>query len=170
MQPTIRDVTDDELDTVLGINESVVPAVNSLSPGQMGWFRLHAHYFRVVDIGDEVGAFLIGLRPGLDYASLNYRWFVANYRDFAYVDRVAVDERARRAGLASRLYADFEQTLPADVTTMTCEVNIRPPNETSMRFHERQGFRRVGTQKTDDGQKEVALLAKNLGRKRSHGH
>ena len=170
MQPTIRDVTADDLDTVLGINESVVPAVNSLSPEQMNWFRLHAHYFRVVDIGDEVGAFLIGLRPGLDYASLNYRWFVANYGDFAYVDRVAVDERARRAGLASRLYADFEQTLPANVATMTCEVNIRPPNESSMLFHERQGFRRVGTQTTDNGQKEVALLAKNLGRNRNHGH
>ena len=108
MQPTIRDVTADDLDTVLGINESVVPAVNSLSREQMDWFRLHAHYFRVAGIGEDVGAFLIGLRPGLDYASLNYRWFVANYGDFGYVDRVAVDERARRAGLASRLYADFE--------------------------------------------------------------
>ena len=162
MEPTIRDVEAADLDAVLGLNEAVVPAVNSLSKDEMQWFADHAPYFRVIEVGDRIGSFLIGLRPGLGYGSPNYRWFSERYEDFGYVDRVAVADQARRLGLASRLYADFAASLPASVTLMTCEVNIRPPNDVSMRFHERQGFERIGTQQTEDGKKEVALLAKPL--------
>ena len=45
---------------------------------------------------------------------------------------------------------------------MTCEVNLKPPNESSMRFHERYGFTQIGSQATEGGQKEVALMAKTL--------
>jgi len=162
MKPTIRDVEASDLDAVLGLNEAVVPAVNSLVPDQMRWFFDHAPYFRVIDIGGQIGSFLIGLRPGLGYASPNYRWFSERYDDFGYVDRVAVADHARRLGLASRLYSDFTASLPDSVTIMTCEVNIRPRNDGSMRFHERLGFERVGTQQIDEGRKEVALLAQQL--------
>ena len=63
-----------------------------------------------------------------------------------------------------RLYCDFEASLPADVSVLTCEVNIEPPNESSMRFHEGYGFRTVGTQTLDNGRKEVALMAKERKR------
>ena len=58
------------------------------------------------------------------------------------------------------MYRDFGSSLPDVVPVLTCEVNIRPPNESSMRFHERYGFERVATQLIDDRSKEVALLAK----------
>jgi len=45
---------------------------------------------------------------------------------------------------------------------MTCEVNIRPPNESSMRYHEMHGFVQVATQETEGGLKKVALLEKKL--------
>ncbi|MDH3374968.1 MAG: GNAT family N-acetyltransferase [Gammaproteobacteria bacterium] len=128
----------------------------------MQWFALHAAYFRVAVGDDRLAAFLVGLRPGTSYESPNYRWFCDHYDDFAYVDRVAVADFARRAGLASRLYDDFAATLPDTVEFMTCEVNIRPPNESSMEFHRRMGFRQVGTQSTEGGNKEVAMLAKTL--------
>ena len=47
---------------------------------------------------------------------------------------------------------------------MTCEVNLVPPNESSMRFHENYGFRRVGTQALDDGHKQVAMLAQEMNK------
>ena len=158
MDVTIRDVAANDLDAVLELNEAAVPAVNSLSIDEMRWFADSAHYFRIAVTDERVASFLIGLRPGIDYASPNYRWFVDNYDDFGYVDRVAVAEHARRLGLASRLYDDFRTALPATVAVMTCEVNLRPPNESSMRFHERRGFRTVGTQQTEGGNKEVALM------------
>jgi len=156
----IRDVAPGDLDEVLRLNESVVPAVNSIDIRQMRWFASHAAYFRVAVRDSELGGFLIGLRPGTDYASPNYRWFCERYDDFGYIDRVAVAAEARRHGLATRLYRDFERSLPKSVGRLTCEVNIEPPNESSMRFHAGFGFRRIGSQLIDNGSKRVALLTR----------
>lgn len=139
-----------------------MPAVNSLSAEKMCWFASEAPYFRVAADELGAGAFLIGLGPGIPYESLNYQWFSRRYDKFGYVDRVAVAQRARRRGLASALYEDFCATLIGQVPVLLCEVNIRPANESSMRFHERQGFIQVGSQETEAGSKEVALLEKTL--------
>lgn len=162
MSHTIRDVRDGELDAVLSLNEASIPAVNRISSEQLRWFREHAAYFRVGVDNGELGAFLIGMRPGTVYDSPNYAWFCDHYDDFGYVDRVAVADHARRLGLATRLYHDFRSTLPEGVDVMTCEVNLKPPNESSMAFHRRLGFRQVGTQDTEGGEKRVALLEKRL--------
>ena len=158
----IRDVSIQDLDAVLTLNQSEVPHVGSVDRGKMDWFASNADYFRVVTAGDDLAAFLIGLRPGSTYQSPNYRWFCEHYDDFAYVDRVAVAEFGRRQGLAARLYDDFANTVRDNVAIMTCEVNINPPNESSMRFHEQLGFRRVGSQLTEQGRKEVAMLVRRL--------
>ena len=158
----LSDVTVAVLDDVLELNERSVPHVSRVTIDEMQWFARHAHYFRVARIDGALAGFLIGLRPGLSYASPNYRWFSDNYDDFGYVDRVAVAEFARRRRVASTLYEDFGAMLAGDVDVMTCEVNIRPPNESSMRYHELHGFRCVATQETEGGGKEVALLEKRL--------
>ncbi|MGI9222916.1 MAG: GNAT family N-acetyltransferase [Woeseiaceae bacterium] len=162
MSFTLRDVENSDLEAVLRLNESAVPAVGKIDLQQMRWFAANAAYFRVITHEDNIAGFLIGMRPGTDYASPNYRWFCDAYDDFGYIDRVAVAETARRHGLATRMYADFESVLPTEVIVLTCEVNTRPANESSMRFHERFGFKRVGSQATEGGTKEVALLAKEL--------
>lgn len=162
MTPIIRDAVADDLPEILALNEQAVPAVNSIPMEQLEWFALHAAYFRVADGDGLVAAFLIGLRPGTAYESPNYRWFTRHYDDFAYIDRIAVAEHARRYGLATRLYDDFRESVGDAVDVMTCEVNLRPPNETSMRFHERYGFRQIASQETDNGAKEVALMEKRL--------
>lgn len=159
---TIRDVRDDELDAVLILNEASTPAVNSLSIEKLRWFADNAAYFRVCVDGSDLGAFLIGLRHGTGYDSPNYAWFCRHYDDFGYIDRVAVAAEARRCGLATRLYDDFRSTLPGTVTVMTCEVNLKPSNDSSMAFHRRLGFRQVGTLETEGGAKQVALLEKKL--------
>ena len=158
----IQNVSADDLTDVLALNEAAVPHVNSIDLEQMQWFAANAFFFKIAKIDGRLAGFLIGLRPGLDYGSENYRWFCENYNDFGYIDRVAVDAAARRFGVASRLYEEFEQALSDEVDVMTCEVNTRPPNESSMRYHETHGFRRVATQETEGGSKEVALLEKKL--------
>ena len=158
----IQNVNADDLADVLALNEAAVPHVNSIDLEQMQWFAANAFFFKIARIDGRLAGFLIGLRPGLDYGSENYRWFCENYNDFGYIDRVAVDAAARRFGVASRLYEEFEQALGDEVDVMTCEVNTRPPNESSMRYHETHGFRRVATQETEGGSKEVALLEKKL--------
>lgn len=158
----ILDVSPADIDDVWQLNQISVPHVSSIDLEEMQWFASHAHYFRIVRSEGKLGGFLIGLRPGLLYDSLNYRWFTANYEDFGYVDRVAVSSAARRQGIASRLYDDFAATLVGKVDVMTCEVNIRPPNDSSMQYHIRRGFVQVGKQETEGGKKEVALLEMKL--------
>lgn len=158
----LTDITAADLHAVLDLNESSVPHVSSIDLEQMRWFANNAFYFRVATVDGRFAGFLIGLRPGLNYGSENYRWFCENYSDFGYVDRVAVDPSARRLGVASRLYDDFAATLRGAVSCMTCEVNVRPANESSMRYHEMHGFVKVGSQETEGGSKEVAMLEKKL--------
>ena len=156
---TLRKAGAVDLEAVLRLNEASVPALNSVDLEQMRWFAANAAYFKVAMLGEKLAGFLIGLRPGTTYASPNYRWFCGTYDNFGYVDRIAIAKNARRLGLATRLYRDFEASLPASVNMLTCEVNIVPPNESSMRFHETYGFDTVGTQTLDSGRKEVALMA-----------
>lgn len=162
MDYIIRDVAADDLDAILNLNEEVVPAVNSIPIEKMHWFAEHADYFRVAIADERLASFLIGLRPGITYESPNYRWFCEHYDEFGYIDRIAVAAHARRHGLATKMYDDFKATLPRDLEVMTCEVNLRPPNESSMRFHERYGFKQIGSQATEGGEKEVALMALTL--------
>lgn len=158
----VEDATVSDLDEVLVLNQASLPHVGSLSPRDVEWFFEHAPYFRLVRIDGRLAGFLIGLGPGLDYASPNYRFFCERHETFGYVDRVAVVPEARRLGVASRLYEDYAATLRGFTPVMTCEVNIRPSNEGSLAYHERHGFVRVATQQTEGGSKEVALLEKRL--------
>ncbi len=162
MDYIIRDVAAEDLDEILSLNEAVVPAVNSIPIEKMQWFAEHAVYFRLAAANDRLASFLIGLRPGVAYESPNYRWFCEHYDDFGYIDRVAVADHARRHGLATKMYDNFRAALPADIGQMTCEVNLRPPNESSMHFHERYGFAQIGSQATEGGKKEVALMELKL--------
>jgi predicted GNAT superfamily acetyltransferase len=162
MELIIRDVATADLDAVLSLNQSEVPHVGSLDLDKMRWYAANASYFRVATSGDVLAAYLVGFRPGTTYTSPNYLWFCDRYDDFAYVDRVAVADFARRTGIATRLYADFAGSVPDSVEYMTCEVNVRPPNESSMDFHRRLGFEQVGSLVSGNGAKEVAMLLKIL--------
>lgn len=162
MGPIIRDVEAADLDAVLILNQSQVPHVGSVDIERMRFFADTAHYFRVAESDRGIAGFLIGLRPGTSYDSPNYRWFCEHYEEFAYVDRIAVAESARRSGLATRFYDDFAAAMPSAVPVMTCEVNLQPPNDSSMRFHTRLGFRQVATLESEGGAKVVAMLEKPL--------
>ncbi len=162
MDTLIRTVATDDLVAVLELNDSEVPHVSRVGIAEMQWFASHASHFRVAEKVSEIVGFIIGLGPGTEYQSPNYLWFCEKYSSFKYVDRIVVGESARQEGLGSRFYDDFAETRPGDAKVMTCEVNIRPANDTSMQFHLRRGFRKVGSQLTDAGQKEVAFLEKML--------
>ena len=158
----ISDITAADLDAALALNEASVPHVSSIDLEKIRWFAGQAFYFRIARVDGRFAGFLFGLRPRVNYPSEYYRWFCETYRDFGYFDRVAVAPEARRLGIASALYDDFASELQGEVQVMTCEVNIRPANATSMRFHERHGFIQVASQEIENGTKEVALMEKRL--------
>ena len=166
MPLTVRPAHPHDLPHLLRLNQRAVPNVNSLSPIAFADLLATAEACLVVT-GTEDGAhpagFLLGLGPGLGYASENYRWFDAEYDDFFYIDRVVVAESVRGQGVGSALYgAAALLARGRGSSRLCCEVNLEPPNPGSLRFHERLGFTRVGEQSTEGGSKQVVLLVKSV--------
>lgn len=156
----IRDVSATDLVKVLSINERSVPAMNSLSMERMEWFAGEAEYFRVAALDSSVAGFLICLAPEAPYSSPNLRWLNERYADFLYIDRVAVSPAYQRRGVASALYRDASGSAGRRFRMLACEVNLRPPNAESIRFHRGMGFKPVGTK--DHGYVEVQYMVRSL--------
>jgi len=154
----VRDAVAADHAAVLALNNSAVPNVNALSPRDFGWIVSHADYFRVAEDTAGIAAFVIALRPGHEYWSLNYRWFSERGGEFIYLDRIVVHERARGAGIGRAMYDDLNRFAAGRWPRITLEVNLMPPNPGSLAFHERLGFKRVGVREEEDGAKAVALM------------
>jgi predicted GNAT superfamily acetyltransferase len=159
----IRELADTDIDFVLELNNANVPAVSGLDRRDLDALLQDAAWSLVAVEASEVIGFSISLLPGSAYASVNYRWFVERYESFVYLDRIAVTEARRGEGVGEHLYADLIRRIGASAPLLTCEVNVNPPNEGSMRFHQRLGFREVGRQDTPYGIR-VGMLALDLGR------
>lgn len=161
---TARAISEDDAERLFELNEAAVPHVNSLPIDSLRALVAMAASARVVcdDHGRVLGA-IVAFAPGAAYGSANYRWFSERFAKFVYIDRVIVAQEARGGGLATHLYRDLE-TFARDrgVPRIVCEVNLRPANEESLRFHANRGFREVGRQETEGGAKLVSLLEKPL--------
>ena len=147
---------------MLALNNDAVPAVSGLDPGALDALLAECSHAVVADAGGGIDGFYITFRPGASYQSQNYRWFSERYAEFEYLDRIVVAESARGGGLGAGLYGELEARIAGEVPVLLCEVNVKPRNEGSLRFHHRLGFREVGQQDTEGGAKRVSMLAKPI--------
>jgi predicted GNAT superfamily acetyltransferase len=154
----VRDAAASDHVAVLALNNSAVPHVNALSERDFSWIVSHADYFRVAEDDGEIVGFVIALKAGLEYWSLNYRWFTERGGDFLYLDRVVVSEHARNKGVGRALYDDIGRFARGKWPRITLEVNLLPPNPVSLAFHERLGFQRVGVREEENETKAVVLM------------
>jgi len=157
-----RDLHDGDRDAVLALNNGAVPAVSGLDREALDALLDECSHAVVVDASGAIDGFFITFRPGATYESQNYVWFSERYDDFEYLDRIVVAESARGGGLGAGLYAELEARIAGEVPWILCEVNVKPLNEGSLRFHHRLGFREVGQQDTEGGAKRVSMLAKPI--------
>ena len=146
----MRDAVARDHPAVLALNNGAVPHVNALDETAFAWLASHATYFRVAEDGDGIAGFVMMIENGTEYWSGNYAWFGARYDRFLYLDRVVVAQRAQRLGVGRALYDDVLTFAAGRWPRITLEVNLRPPNPVSVAFHERMGFREVGTREYDD--------------------
>ena len=77
-----------------------------------------------------------------------------------YVDRVAIDEQHRRAGLGQVIYKDIFKLAKKESLPIALEVNTQPINQPSLDFHKKMGFDQVGVKDFDDH--SVAYFIKQL--------
>jgi uncharacterized protein len=158
-----RDATPADFTAILALNAESVEVLSPLTRERLEAQHRSAAYHKVVDAGDEIAAFLLAFREGAPYDSPNYLWFVERYPHFLYIDRIVVAPMHRSRGFGAMLYDDIAAFASrSGAPWLTCEFDIEPPNPGSMRFHERMGFREVGTQAIGAGKKRVSLQAKKI--------
>ena len=145
------------------MNNENDPAVSWLERDELESDLLVARHALVVG-DDDVKGFCVTFASGIERdLGVNYEWFSKRYTDFVYLDRVVIDAPFRSQRLGEALYTEVERRILADNNTslFTCEVNLRPRNDGSLRFHARLGFEQVGEQESKPGL-VVAMLAKRL--------
>ncbi|HNU62790.1 MAG TPA: GNAT family N-acetyltransferase [Methanofastidiosum sp.] len=104
--------------------------------------------FNVFETNDRIVGFLMAMNQNTDYDSINFLWFKNKFKKFYYIDRVIVDESMRGKGIASLLYRELIDT-KGDIP-LVAEVSINPSNEGSLIFHDKIGFKEVGTLTSSD--------------------
>ncbi|MCH1526603.1 MAG: GNAT family N-acetyltransferase, partial [Candidatus Poseidoniaceae archaeon] len=108
---------------------------------------------------DVLLGFVICLPPRTTYGSLNYAWFNSRYSEFLYVDRIAVSISHRNQNIGSILYREVINYAINKSIPVTAEVNLKPPNPGSIRFHSRHGFSEVGVFEHEN--KAVTMMIRN---------
>ncbi len=163
----IRPYRASDLPRLHAANQASVPGVSEETETDLAkWIDLST-CFVVADRDDAALGFVTLIPTGTpDYPSENLRWFEAysarTGRSVIYVDRIALLPDTRGQGLGETLYqAAFDHF--ADHDEIGCEVNVRPPNPGSHRFHKRLGFERIGDQSFANGAKSVAYYIRELG-------
>ena len=145
---TLNDV---QLQSIYNLNQANTPEVGSLESMThlKKLIELSAYNLLVLD-DDEIVGFIICIREDSAYRSENYKFFTQRLKKFLYVDRVAIDERHRRAGLGQAIYEDIFAQASADNLPIALEVNTQPMNQPSLNFHEKMGFDQVGSRDFED--------------------
>lgn len=152
----IRPFLPGDLGTLVHMNNAAVPAVNALSAEDLLDQINMALVCLVAMMEDTPAGFLLCMADGVSYDSKNYRWLSGRFDNFAYTDRICVDEAQRGKDIGGQLYRALFDHVSGSGRCFVCEVNERPPNPGSLKFHKRLGFEEVGRE--DHGEKAVIFL------------
>lgn len=157
----IRNVETKDLNDILKLNNENTPAVSDLDMPKLEKLIEMADFTWVIDDQEKnkIAGFCIVFSPNTDYQSANYQWVCKNYSEFQYLDRVVVSNDYQGRGLGKELYAKWFELSPN--LPLLLEVNTKPRNEGSIRFHEKLGFSSVGEQDTEGGSKRVQFMARS---------
>lgn len=168
--PALRSARPADWPAILALNNAEVPKVGPLTADDRDWF-LRSSDIVVVEAGAaRLCALLVLLTDGSDYASPNYGWFAARYPSFAYVDRIVVHAERAGTGLGRALYDHAVAWSAARRRpVLTAEVNLDPPNDGSLAFHQRYGFTQVGVQVDPRNGQTEAMFALRLDRPEEPG-
>ena len=156
----IRELKPSDLSSVYLINQANVPAVGQESEASFVSLYEQCELALVLEVDDKIQGFCMVLSPQSDYQSPNYLYFKARYTHFIYLDRIALSSAIQGQGYGPLLYEEIEQRLKPKLFTL--EVNIKPPNEGSLRFHLREGFKVIAEEETRPGKLVALMLRESL--------
>ncbi len=143
----IGDLRPEHYREFLRLNEEFVHWLSPLDEVRLKWILERADYARQIESAPGVvGGVLIGYPHNVDYPDhKNLIWLSQNLDDYFYIDRIIIDGSAQGRGYGARLYQDIEDfARRRGYQYLACEVNTKPANPGSHRFHEKTGFQAIG--------------------------
>lgn len=160
---TLRRGTLADSDAIIRLNADSVVATSPMDAKTFAELYKLSSLLIVAERDTAVAGFLMGFIDGASLDGLNYNWFAARFKHFFYIDRIVIDASCRGSGLGQKMYGFLgEWAAEQDLLWLAAEMNLDPPNLASLRFHKRQGFKEIGTQKLPSG-KLVSMQVKRLG-------
>jgi len=156
---SIRSMNSSDIDVVWAINQENIPAVGEETVEVLSELLAMSSISLVAEVDNVVVGFCMVLSPETVYRSPNYLYFCERFIDFVYLDRVAVTSSFQGWGIGAALYRKVEQL--TDSSLFVLEVNTKPRNEGSLRFHTREGFELLEEVETRPG-KVVGFMMKKL--------
>jgi predicted GNAT superfamily acetyltransferase len=156
----IRGANESDFESILRLNDVEVQQTSQMDLARLRALDHLSVYHKVAVVDGRVAAFILAIRSGAPYSNDNFAWFSSRLDDFLYVDRIVVGAAFSGLKIGSGLYQDmFTYAKAKAIPNITCEYNIDPPNLASRAFHDKFGFRELGTQLVAGGTKLVSLRA-----------
>ena len=139
-----------DLEEIWNINQENIPEVGDV-PNVDRLKKLIDWSSHLIVVRDnDISGFIILMREGQNYDSLNYKFFNSQSFPFLYVDRIAIKDGHRRKGLGRMIYEKTIDIAKELNVPTCCEVNTIPRNDPSLAFHDSFGFKEVGTKDYED--------------------
>lgn len=162
MSIVIRDVREQELDSVLALNNNAGLAILPMDPARLRYFYESAEYFRIAERDGHLTGFLVAFGSDSHHDSSNFAWFRQRYEHFFYIDRIVVASRRRGGGVGRAFYADVQSYAELRYPQLACEVFLDHGADAALLFHGSFGFREVGQNVMPHGEVRACMLMKEL--------
>ncbi len=139
----ISDIKDIHHEKLVAMNSQFVHWLSPLDAPRLYWLLERADYARQIHDG---AGMLIAYPSDVDYPDhKNIKWLSNHLDKFYYIDRIIIDEAKQGNGLGQILYDDVEDHARQNgFKWIACEVNTRPNNPGSHRFHLNRGYDVMG--------------------------
>ena len=157
----IEQATKDDLSSILSLNQDSIPAVSSANIKMMTHLLIICDYFKICKINGKIIGFLNALLPSKDYNSEHYKWFNDRYDSFYYVDRIIISKSYQNQGYGKVIYDDLINSIKNKPLDIACEINTKPYNKQSIRFHKKYGFKDVGRKDINIEKSVIYMIYEN---------
>lgn len=160
---SIREFCAEDEEIILALNQQSVAVLSPMDAQRFQALRENCCVLWIAELEQQPVGFLLAFSESSKYDSPNYQWFNQRYNNFVYIDRVVVSNAIRSKGVGSEFYRHLQAWAKLQHKPRLCaEIDVVPPNEGSLKFHQRQGFVEAGQQVYGNPEKKVALMVKNL--------
>lgn len=133
------------LENLYSLNQENTPEVGSIKSFESFVSLINISSLNLlIQFKNQPIGFVICFRENSDYQSPNYKYFDQKKKNFLYIDRVVIKSGFRRKGLGTKVYEFLKRTASKELLPICCEVNSDPPNDISMKFHTKNGFKKIG--------------------------